>query len=306
MHGTRELHSFVRPFDNLPSPALIEAQVADLGSHTRPAAACIQSTMSPVRDLVAPGQSALLESIAPLQSRLAEHPLYASIQSLDALHLFMQSHVYAVWDFMSLLKSLQRSLTCVDVPWRPTADAASRRLINEIVLGEESDLYEGQPLSHFELYLRAMEICGAEVAPMHTLLAVLAAGSTVDAALASAPAEAAAFVRSTFAFLSSGEPHRIAAAFTFGREDLIPDMFAAFVRRLDESMPGRVTPFRYYLERHIEMDGEEHGPMALEMMRQLCPTPQHWEEAQDAAIEALTARLALWDGIHARILAAGA
>ena len=258
---------------------------------------------SPVPSISA-GEEALLSAIAPLRTQLSQHPLYESIRSLGALQIFMQSHVFAVWDFMSLLKALQRTLTCVDVPWLPTADAASRRLINEIVLGEESDEYQGEALSHFELYLRAMESCGANTAPVRALLAALAARAPLTAALGSAPPEAAAFVRATFDTLAAGTPHYIAAAFTFGREDLIPDMFSAFVRHLDAEMPGRIAPFRYYLERHIEMDGEDHGPMAMQMMRQTCVHVEQWDEAAESARQALAARLALWDGIHRRILAA--
>jgi hypothetical protein len=267
------------------------------------------STLPTPASLSCAAEEALLQTIAPLQTRVAEHPLYRSIRSLEALQLFMQSHIYAVWDFMSLLKSLQRSLTCVEVPWRPSAHALSRRLINEIVLGEESDTYQGQALSHFELYLGAMESCGADTRPVQATLAALSGGATLESALAPAPAEAAAFVRSTFSVLNTGTApaagavHRVAAAFTFGREDLIPEMFSTFVRELDSRLPGRIAPFRYYLERHIEMDGDQHGPMSMQMIRQLCSTPQHWAEAGDSARAALQARLALWDGIHARIRA---
>jgi hypothetical protein len=253
----------------------------------------------------------LLVSLEPLQQRLAAHPLYRSIRSLRSLQLFMESHVFAVWDFMSLLKDLQRRLTCVEVPWRPTADAASRRLINEIVLGEESDTYAGEAISHFELYLQAMKSCGASTMQVNSLVAKLqqrpknneSEEDLLQGALAGAPAEAVDFVNSTFELLATGETHRIAAAFTFGREDLIPDMFSAFVRELQEQLPGKIEPFRYYLERHIEMDGDEHGPMALAMMRQLCQTPQQWDDATQTAKAALLARLAFWDGIHARIVA---
>ena len=58
--------------------------------------------------------------LEPLYARLAAHPLYRSIQSIEHLHRFMATHVFAVWDFMSLLKALQRGLTCVEVPWLPS------------------------------------------------------------------------------------------------------------------------------------------------------------------------------------------
>ena len=248
------------------------------------------------------GEAALLHSIAPLQQQIARHPLYRSIRSLHALQLFMQSHVYAVWDFMSLLKALQRGLTCVELPWRPTGDATSRRLINEIVLGEESDTFEGGATSHYELYLHAMQRAGADTRSIEGLLSALAAGATMESACVAAPPEAAAFVDTTFSLIATGELPSIAAAFTFGREDLIPEMFSSFVRELDARLPGRIAPFRYYLERHIAMDGDEHGPMAMQMMRQLCTTPAHWADAAAAARLALEARLALWDGIYARVL----
>ena len=247
------------------------------------------------------GEKLLLAAIEPLRAQLREHPLYSSITSLEALRTFMESHVYAVWDFMSLLKALQRSLTCVEVPWRPTADATARRLINEIVLGEESDLYEGTSLSHFELYLQAMRSCGADTTRAAGLVRALESGRSLQDAFGSAPEESRAFVEATFATLTTGQTHRIAAAFTFGREDLIPAIFSAFICKLDEQLPGRIAPFRYYLERHIEMDGDEHGPMALEMLRHLCRSEQAWQDASEAATHALEARIALWDGIYQRI-----
>ena len=259
----------------------------------------VSTTLEPASTLT--GEGLLLALIDPLRAKLREHPLYSSITSLDALRIFMESHVYAVWDFMSLLKTLQRSLTCVEVPWRPTEDATARRLINEIVLGEESDLYEGRALSHFELYLHAMQSCGADTAGAAELVRAVEGGQVLEDALRSAPEESRAFVEATFAMIATSQTHRIAAAFTFGREDLIPDIFSAFIREMDERLPGRIAPFRYYLERHIEMDGDEHGPMALEMLRHLCRSKQAWAEAADSASRALEARLAFWDGIYRRI-----
>jgi hypothetical protein len=255
-------------------------------------------------DTVSAGESHLLSAIEPLRRQLAAHPLYRAVRSREALALFAGSHVWAVWDFMSLLKALQRALTCVEVPWLPSAFVQSRRLVNEIVLGEESDTWQGGSISHFELYLLAMEELGASTEAVRASLAALRAGAGLETALARAPEESQQFVRATFAILHSGAVHQVAAAFTWGREDLIPEMFGSFVRELDAQMPGRVSTFRYYLERHIEMDGDEHGPMALQMMREVCRSEQQWDEAREAAERALRARLALWDGILARIEAA--
>ena len=79
------------------------------------------------------------ESLRPLRQQVVEHPVYRHIETLADVRLLMEHHVFAVWDFMSLLKALQRHLTCVTVPWVPQGDRHSRRLINEIVLAEESD-----------------------------------------------------------------------------------------------------------------------------------------------------------------------
>ncbi len=246
----------------------------------------------------------LKETLQPLYQRLAAHPLYRSIHTIEDLRHFMEAHVFAVWDFMSLLKALQRGLTSVDVPWLPSAYPSTRRLINEIVLGEESDLYRGEPLSHFELYLRAMHDAAAPTLAIETLLRDLRSGKPLSQALETPliPTSAREFVRSTFEVIGTGELHRIAAAFTFGREDLIPDLFTSFTRDQDTQLSGRLSLFRWYLDRHIEVDGEEHGPMALQMISELCGSnPARWQEARQAAASAIEARLALWDGILATL-----
>jgi hypothetical protein len=232
--------------------------------------------------------------IAPLRDQLSAHPLYSSISTQEHLRLFMESHVFAVWDFMSLLKALQRTLTCVDLPWVPTPYPASRRFINSIVLGEESDEYEGRPMSHFEIYLEAMGRAGASTEAIRRVLKRLPQGLDLDGI----PTAARQFVETTFRVIRKGSLAAQAAVFTFGREDAIPSMFQSLVRDLNRKMGGDLAQFVWYLERHIEVDGEDHGPLSLRMVAELCgDDPVLWKESLQAAEDAIRARLDLWDGI---------
>jgi len=244
-----------------------------------------------------------LESrIAPLRLQLAQHPLYLKIQTPGDLCIFLEHHVFAVWDFMSLLKSLQARLTSVGIPWTPSRWPDSRRFINEIVLGEESDLFEGRAVSHFELYREAMDEAGADTCAIDELMRLLASGSAFSPERMAAPKAARAFVSDTFACIESGKLHAIAAAFTYGREDLIPDIFRGLVRDFDTQFHGRYRRLLWYLERHIEVDGEDHGPLARRMVADLCgDDAERWQEAITAAESALASRLRLWDGIVAAL-----
>jgi Protein of unknown function (DUF3050) len=236
------------------------------------------------------------------RKEVTAHPIYHRISSRTEMATFMEHHVFAVWDFMSLLKSLQQQLTCVDVPWVPRGPATSRRLINDIVLVEESDELNGGFTSHFELYRTGMSEAGADTAPLDTFLDLLADGSNVPRALreAGVPGPAAEFVTTTFGLIDDSPPHCRAAAFAFGREDLIPEMFDQVIK--GEGNAERFPVFCDYLARHIEVDGEEHTPMAMQMVADLCGDDiTKWEETAQAAIRTLRARAKLWDGIIAAI-----
>lgn len=253
--------------------------------------------------MFSPSIESIQQRVAPLRDLLANHHLYASMRTLADLRTFMESHVFAVWDFMSLLKSLQRTLTSVEVPWTPTEYPASRRFINEIVLGEESDQHDGRTASHFELYLEAMTGAGANTSAIEAVVAAARGGHTsLEEVLEVAPSAARNFVKATFRVIRSGSPAAQAAAFTFGREDAIPDMFRALVKDLDYELHGDLSQFVWYLQRHIELDGDDHGPLSLRMVADLCGTdPSAWEQAAEAAESAIRARLALWDGILFKI-----
>jgi hypothetical protein len=249
----------------------------------------------------------LRQRIAPLKKELLDHPVYREIDSLESLHVFMEHHVFAVWDFMSLLKTLQRRLSCVDVPWLPTANPIGCRFINEIVVAEESDTDgQGGFLSHFEFYRRAMVQCGANTATIDAYVGALRRGESIAAALDSAHVEdsARSFVGQTFDTIEQGNLCAVASAFTFGREDLLPDVFQRIVDELNVEASGGLDLFKDYLVRHIGLDGDEHGPMAHQLMQSLCGTDAgRWKIAEEAAVSALTARRVLWNGIHACVRA---
>ena len=243
--------------------------------------------------------------IAPARARLLAHPLYARMASLDDVRVFMRSHVFAVWDFMSLLKSLQRNLTFVEVPWFPVGSPETRFLINEIVVGEESDRDpEGNVLSHYELYRKAMEMAGAHGKSADAFLQELKQTAHLGSAFEAGHCEPEVrdFVRFTFDRIRENKVHVLAALFTFGREDLIPGMFMAMVREMDQTYPEKIGLFRYYLERHIEVDGDHHSHLALQMTAELCGNdPNRWEEALQFSLQSLRMRKRLWDGVYRKI-----
>jgi len=248
----------------------------------------------------------LQQAIEPLRQQIINHKVYGLISSIDDLGIFMNHHIYAVWDFMSLLKALQQNLTCTAVPWFPVGSANTRYLINEIVTGEESDVDgEGNRKSHFEMYLDAMQQCGAEPTTFLDFIAALKNSGDVGAAFNTldVPVTVRNFVEHTFEVINSGKSYLQAAVFTFGREDLIPNMFLSIVNDLNSKFPGQVSQFKYYLDRHIEVDGDHHSHLALEMTAELCGNdPQKWEEITAAAIIALQKRIGLWDGVYEEIL----
>ena len=244
--------------------------------------------------------------LAPLRRSLLEHPIYSHIDCLESLHTFMQHHVFAVWDFMSLLKTLQQRLCNTQVPWLPPVNRQGCRLINEIVLAEESDEDgEGGYASHFGLYHQAMQRCGTDTAVIDQFLDELRAGLSVQQALinAGAPNAVHDFVLQTFLVIDAGDVCAIASTFTFGREDLLPEVFRQIVDKLSVHA-GDLNLFKYYLQRHIDLDGEQHGPMAERLIGFLCGDNEtKWQIAENAALRALESRLRLWDCVEDSLVA---
>jgi hypothetical protein len=247
------------------------------------------------------------DHLCSLRAALLDHPLYAQVVSVADLKRFMEDHVFAVWDFMSLLKRLQQDMTCISVPWFPADNARAARLINDIVIGEETDVGpDGSYVSHLALYLRAMQDIGASTRQFEKFRSLVLIGLPVEIALAriGAPRHVQAFVAHTMGLANSGSTEEVLAAFFYGREDIIPEMF----RRLLDTLYGakhtddRLRHFIYYIDRHIELDGDSHGPKGRELLENMIANSPHVRErALRAACRSIKARIELWNGTSSNI-----
>jgi hypothetical protein len=236
-----------------------------------------------------------------------DHPIYEHVASIADLKQFMEDHVFAVWDFMSLLKRLQQDMTCIRVPWFPTGNARAARLINDIVIGEETDVGpDGCYVSHLDLYLRAMMEIGASTLQFDRFRSLAQLGVPVEIALAriGAPSYVRAFVAHTMALANSGSTEEVLAAFFFGREDIIPDMFRRLLNTLYDTKNSndRLRHFIYYVDRHIELDGDSHGPKGRELIEDLVANePDREQRALGAACRSINARIGLWNGTLSKL-----
>jgi hypothetical protein len=249
--------------------------------------------------------SVLRDSVVPHLDLVTWHPLYSRIKTVEHVRTFMEHHVFAVWDFMCLLKSLQRVTTSVTVPWVPTGDPETRRFVNETVLDEESDvLPDGSKMSHFEMYLDAMREVGADTTCVTQFVDMTRDGHLLHVAMqkAKVPEPARDFVMTTMDIINVGRAHSICAAFTVGREQAIPAMFMKIIEQLHEPSDHPMTKLLYYLQRHVSIDGDKHGPIAAKMLENLCgDAVDRWLDATGTAVMALQARKRLWDAVAERL-----
>jgi hypothetical protein len=245
--------------------------------------------------------------LEPLRDQLKSHPLYSTLSNMNDVAVFMEKHVFAVWDFMSLLKALQNHLTNVNVPWTPKGKGSTARFINEIVMAEESDVNElGEAMSHYEMYIDAMDQVHANTSPIGLFINAIENGDSIENAAKKINLEAPvlAFIQFTMKVVNSNKPHAIASAFTFGREDVIPDMFLEIINQSKtKNDDNSYSKLLYYLNRHIELDGDEHGPISLMMVDELCgEDATKWDDDLETAKDALKFRLKLWDHITETIV----
>lgn len=243
-------------------------------------------------------------SLETTRQRLVVHPLYDQLTSVDRVRIFMKHHVFAVWDFFSLLKRLQEEVTCVTVPWRPRGLGDHARFITEIVISEECDEgLDGVHLSHFELYLSAMDEMNADRTPIDGFIERLGAGEPALHALdrPEIPQTAREFVSHTLRIALEGAPHEVAASFCHGRENLLPDVLGGARDGMSHIL-DQAPIFKHYLERHITLDHDEHGPLALRLLAAMCEgDPVRLAAADAVGIQAVEARSRLWNGVLTEI-----
>ena len=246
----------------------------------------------------------IVQNLEPLKDKLKNHPLYSSISDVEDLKIFSKAHVYAVWDFMSLLKFLQIKLTSTSLPWFPSKNTTTAKLINEIVAGEETDEDQnGKAMSHFEMYIDSIQEFGINTNKILSNINSLDNLDSIEDDLDRLDIEdyVKNFLKFTFSVIKRGNIHEVASVFTFGREDLIPDMFIPLIEGINTEN-NDLNKLIYYFKRHIEVDGDMHGPMSMEMLSYLCDNdPQKIADSISISEEALLARISLWNGIETEI-----
>lgn len=236
-----------------------------------------------------------------LTKQATGHQVFKRLTSLENARVFMQHHVYCVWNFQSLLKRVQRDFTCQTTPWMPIGNPEARRLINEIVLEEESDMHPTLgALSHYELYRQAMEQAGCDVTVLDAFMTDMSETHDLMRTVRSSsiPSTVKEFLEQDFRVILHGNTHKVLALFTLCREEAVPSFFLPMVKTLNEGVGDRLELFVYYLNRHIEVDGDRHGPASRRMLDEACGDDDNmWREAYATAIENMTLRIGIWDGI---------
>lgn len=242
------------------------------------------------------------DSINPIIKNLESHSIFKNLNTLEELKVFMEHHVFAVWDFMSLLKRLQEIYVPHGSPWTPNSNGNVVRFINEIVMEEESDKSYGSDghsySSHFEIYLHAMKEVGASTKAIDTFIEIVRREG-IEKALKfeNLPPPSLDFMKYTFALIERGKGHEIAASFAIGREGVVPLMFKRILDKTGVSS-NEAPVFHYYLERHAHLDGEHHGPMALKLLDDLCTNDEEKKsEVLNEVQQSIDARIKLWDDV---------
>ena len=240
------------------------------------------------------------KKLKDLKQKITAHPLFANKLEPKQICKFMESHIFAVWGFMSILKSLQKMITPNNLPWMPNKNTKNGlvNFVNEIILCEESDYIEGIGyISHFEIYLLAMKNMGARTDQLDKLTSIIADKGYNKKYLDDVDAsdEVKSFLKHDMEVSMNGALPEIVGAFTLGREKVIPNMFGYILPAIKEtSTSGHLIT---YLERHIDIDGDRHGPLSMKLLDASCGKDQ-LSLAYATAVKSLELRLLVWDKVH--------
>jgi hypothetical protein len=235
--------------------------------------------------------------------KLFSHCLLQEINSIEGCRVFMEHHVFAVWDFMSLAKKVQKIFAPIETPWHFSNNPKYVRFINEIILAEESDiLKDGRIMSHCEMYLEAMEEIGASTHQFRKFLKSIKSHDISSMEVKQyVPSPAYEFMKQTFSVVNSSLPHIVTAGFCYGRENIIPGMFISLLN--SKGISESIAPvFWEYLRKHIDLDGDIHGPMAVELTKFTCDNiQQRILEVEAIKLQMIQARINFWEGISESI-----
>jgi hypothetical protein len=210
---------------------------------------------------------------------------------------FMENHIYSVWTFMCLLKTLLNKLEIENKNqnnlWHPSYNNALFRVLQEIIIEEQTDIIENNVYSHLELYIKSMKEIDAETSPIEWLLFQIENQINISEKSIlkmNIPNNTKIFILNHLFIIENWSFDDLLTYFAYGRELLIPSIFEPILLNI-ESNSLDYPMLKLYLKKHIEID-KEHGNKIQQFVLKK-------NEIIDKAYED---RLLLWDGIYEKIL----
>jgi hypothetical protein len=243
-------------------------------------------------------ENKLISEIENETLTLINHPLYNSIKTEEDVRIYMFNQVWCVWDFMTLVKSIQLNIVPSNILWMPPKYPELGAYIYEVLLTEETDKgYNSETnSSHFQTYLKAMYESKVDTSSVAAFIKLLENGFDFGTATEKCGIhdEAKEFISTTFEFAKS-ELHISTAVFCLSREGVIPDIFMNLLANV--SLSNNFKIFNWYLNRHIYLDSQSHGPLSIKLFKTIVDTPKKQDEALHASLKALKARNKFFDYI---------
>lgn len=241
-----------------------------------------------------------------MMTAINHHKVFSALTSIERFRRFTEMHVYATWDFMCLLKALHRKLNGgSELLWLPPVRSYGEWLINPRLAIEENDITPkgNHLLSHFELYLQAMQECGANTRGINAFIQYVKRDPPLSLLLAQnyLSETTRRYLAGTFDMIITKDSHILAACFAFAHEHIAENMFTHILQHLMPmaAVHDSLASFIYYFQRQIDLTGVLQGPQAETLLAILCGEDEvKWEDATDAAVFSLKSQLQFLDGIY--------